>query len=278
MKRYKQFDSLMVHDFEVDEWSHPLHNHNHFELIFIAEGKGVHYLNAVASIYEKGHLFLLGPEDAHEFKVCQRSRFIYFKFTKLYLQSPHGPQLPEQWNRDIEQLLYSPERKKGNLLRSTSDSILIEQLLRMIVEEYRNKHIFNQKIIFQLFSVVMLILKRNSQVYHQPLTPQNGSGIAEEIMGYIEMNIYEPKKLTLKSLAEHFHYSPNYIGMLFKEKVGSTLRDYVSDYRFKLIEQRLKNSQSGMKQIASEFGFVDESHLHKFLKNKGGKSMTELRE
>ncbi|MEK6477442.1 AraC family transcriptional regulator [Catalinimonas sp. 4WD22] len=278
MKRYKQFDSLQVHDFEVDKWSHPLHNHNHFELIFIVSGKGTHHLNGVESTYAPGHLFLLGPEDAHKFKVVDRTRFIYFKFTKSYLHHHHDLPVPELWNRDLDQLLYSPERKKGNLLSSASDQTLIKSLLLIIVEEYHQKNVLNQKIIFQLFSVVMLIIKRNSQAYTLQKPAQPATGIAEEIMGYVEMNIYDPKKLTLKNLADHFHYSPNYIGMLFKEKVGTTLRDYVSHYRYKLIEQRLKYSQTGMKQIASEFGFVDESHLHKFIKSKAGKSMSELRE
>jgi len=278
MKRYKQFDSLMIDDFEVDKWEHPMHNHNHFELIFIIRGAGTHHLNGVESEYNTGHLFLLGPEDVHAFKLKQRSRFIYFKFTKQYFQHHGELPLPDLWHRDLEQLLYSPERKKGNLLSETSDQELVAQLLLIISEEFNRNKALSRKIIFQLFSVIILIVKRNSQGYALQQSSQPAAGIAEEIMGYIEMNIYEPEKLRLKNLADHFHYSPNYIGMLFKEKVGSTLRDYVSQYRYKLIEQRLKSSQTGMKQVAQEFGFVDESHLHKFIKSKAGKSMSELRE
>nr|WKN35726.1 AraC family transcriptional regulator [Tunicatimonas sp. TK19036] len=277
MRRYKQFDSLVIDDFEVEEWQHPLHNHNHFEIVFIAKGGGIHHLNQVQFTFRQGDLFLLGPEDEHRFEVQQRSRFIYFKFTRLYIT--HQPDLPtpNQWNRDVDQLLYNPERKKGNLLRSATDRLLVQELMQIIVQEYRRKKVLSQKIIFQLFSVVMLIIKRNGKAYEMPEAQREKSGIAEDIMEYIELNIYEPKKLTLKNLANHFHYSSNYIGLLFKEKVGTTLRDYVSDYRFKLVEQRLKHSHIGMKQLASEFGFVDESHLHKFMKNKAGKSLSEIR-
>lgn len=277
MKRYKQFESLVIDDFQVDSWQHPLHNHNHFELIFIADGCGTHHLNQVKSTYKKGHLFLLGPEDEHRFEVKKPSHFIYFKFTKLYITQPADVPLPNHWNRDVDQLLYLPERKKGNLLHSAPDRELVQQLMQIIVQEYRQKKVLNQKIIFQLFSVVMLIIRRNGQAYEFQPAPREKTGIAEEILEYIELNIYEPRKLTLKNLADQFHYSANYIGMLFKEKVGSSLRDYVSHYRLKLIEQRLKHSQIGMKQLASEFGFVDESHLRKFIKTKAGKSMREIR-
>ena len=268
MKRYKQFDSLVVADFEVDQWQHPLHNHNHFEIIFIGRGKGIHKLNGVEHLYGQGDLFLLGPEDEHEFQVKERSRFIYFKFTKLYIAGNTELPLPNQWNRDVDQLLASPERKKGNLLHSEEDRALAGELMEMIVAEYQGGKVLGQKIIYQLFSIIMLLLKRNRKAFEHTAALPEQAGIAEEIMEYIALNIYDPDKLKLKSLAEHFHYSPNYIGMLFKEKVGSTLRDYVGRYRFKLIEQRLQQGKLGMKQIAAEFGFVDESHLYKFIKSR----------
>lgn len=277
MKRYKQFDSLVIDDFQVEEWNHPLHNHNHFEIVFIRAGRGIHHLNQVASPYREGDLFLLGPEDEHRFEVRQRSRFTYFKFTRRYLT--HHPDLPvpNHWNRDVDRLLHHSERKKGNLLRSAADRQLVRALMPMIVHEYRSRPALHQKIIFQLFSVIMLIIKRNGKAYELPDTPRERSGIAEEIMEYIELNIYDPQKLTLKNLARQFHYSSNYIGLLFKEKVGSSLREYVSHYRYKLIEQRLTHSQISMKQLADEFGFVDESHLHKFVKNRSGKKLSEIR-
>lgn len=277
MKRYKQFESLKVSDFEVDEWKHPMHNHNHFEFIFIADGCGYHTLNDIKYKYKKGDLFLLGPEDAHQFEVKKRTHFTYFKFTKLYIT--HHPDLstPNHWNQQVDQLLYNPERKKGNLLCAPTDRLLVQELMQIIATEYHKKKVLNQQIIFQLFSVILLIIKRNRKAYHVPVTMQENSGIAEEILSYIDLNIYDPKKLTLKNLAEQFHYSPHYIGMLFKEKIGSTLRDYVSHYRYKLVEQRLKHSQIGVKQVASEFGFVDESHLHKFVKSKAGKSLSDIR-
>jgi AraC family transcriptional regulator, L-rhamnose operon regulatory protein RhaS len=277
VKRYKQFDSLVVDDFEVAEWQHPLHNHNHFEMIFIAGGKGNHHLNKVRTPYTEGDLFLLGPEDEHQFEVKSRSRFIYFKFTKLYITDHSEEPLPSQWNRDVDQLLYHPERKKGNLLRSQADRMLVKKLMEMIVAEYRQGNALNTKIIFQLFSVVILIIKRNGKAYENHSQVREFSGVAEAIMDYLDQHIYEAEKLSLKKVAEHFHYSPNYIGILFKEKIGSSFREYISGYRTKLIEQRLKHSQIQMKQIAAEFGFVDESHLNKFFKKHTGTTPTEYR-
>lgn len=179
----------------------------------------------------------------------------------------------------MDVLLYSPFRKKGNLLSNDKDRVLVAQLMHMIINEYIQNRLLHRKIIYQLFSVIILILKRNRSGWKPRARTSHRveSGIAEDLIEYVEFNIYEPHKLTLNALAAHFHYSSNYIGMLFKDKVGSSLRGYVSDFRLKLIEERLRDPHIGLKQIVSEFGLVDESHLHKFIKGKTGKTLMEVR-
>ncbi|UII25085.1 helix-turn-helix domain-containing protein [Fulvivirga maritima] len=267
MKRYTQFEELVMSDFEVDEWPHPRHNHNHFEIVYIAKGCGKHHLNDIDFCYKKGDLFLLGPDDEHEFEIKQSTRFIYFKFTKLYFNNYYELPLPGEWNKDVDHLLYYPERKKGSLLKLKEDKLLVHQLMEIMVSEYNSTRLLNHKIILQIFSVIILVLKRNSNACsHIAADKSEKTGMAQELIEYIELHIYNPGKLTLKAMAAHFNYSTNYIGMLFKEKVGSSLRDYVNNFRLQLISQRLEHGTVGMKQIAAEFGFVDESHLYKFIK------------
>lgn len=263
VKRYKQFDELVVDDFEVDTWNHPLHKHNHFELIFIDRGTGRHLLNQQEIPYQQGDLFLLGPEDEHEFEVTIRTRFMYFKFTKPYLSRRGDVHLPEHWDHQMEVLLYSPKRKGGTLLEPDTDQELIRQLMYAIVQEHHHKKYGSKQIIFQLFTTIILVIQRHFK--NRPLPEQ--SGITERLLEYVDMHIYNPSKLTLQQMAEHFHYSGHYIGPLFRDKVGCSLREYVRDYRYRLIQQRLQYGQVSVKQLASEFGFVDASHVYKFLRS-----------
>lgn len=273
MKRYKQFDKLIISDFEVDKWEHPLHNHNHYEIVFIAHGKGIHHLNKNRLVYKKGDLFMLGPEDEHFFDIQERTRFIYFKFTKLYLKKCAEVPVPQNWLLKVEGLLQNPERQNGNLLQDQDDRNQVEKVMQLMVHEYYSKNELKHKIIFQLFSILMMIIHRNNKLV-QRVDDKEHKGIASEFVEYIELNIYSPDKLSLKQMALHFNYSENYLGVLFKKEIGSTIREYVSEYRWKLIKSRLAQSHLGMKQIAFEFGFVDESHLHKFIKRKTGKSLS----
>lgn len=277
MKRYKQFNELIVSDFETDFWEHPLHNHNHFEIIYIAKGEGVHHLNKRLVSYKAGHLYLLGPEDEHEFIVFERTRFIYFKFTNFYLDTKDVDN-PSNWNRDVDLILNTKASSTGNILKYKKDRKLVEHLLGLIVSEYERNEVLSKKIIFQFFKGLVLIIKRNL-LKDSKLKPhiKRATNTTEELLEYIEVNIYNPKLLKQKEIANHFNLSPNYIGIFFKEKVGTSFKKYIQEYRFGLLQQRLKNGQSSTKQLALDFGFTDESHLHKFVKSYSGKRLVELK-
>jgi mannose-6-phosphate isomerase-like protein (cupin superfamily) len=91
IKRYKQFEPLIISDFEATEWQHPVHKHNHYELIYIKGGSGKHIINTVPVNYQAGDVFLLGPEEEHYFEVEQETRFVYLKFRDLYIYQEENP-------------------------------------------------------------------------------------------------------------------------------------------------------------------------------------------
>ncbi len=79
-------------------------------------------------------------------------------------------------------------------------------------------------------------------------------------------------------IANQFGISGTYLGSYFKEQCGETIQHFISNYKIRLIEHRLKFSDKRINEIAHEFGFADESHLNKFFKkHKQGLSLTGYR-
>ncbi|GGF29722.1 helix-turn-helix domain-containing protein [Echinicola rosea] len=272
MKRYKQFDDVIVQVFEAVKWEHPIHNHNHYEIIFIKHGKGSHHLNGRTLTYEMGDVFMLGPSDKHEFIIEEKTKFVYFKFTKRYINHPPAINVPETWNQLTNHVLKHPERKRASLLTNAADKNKISLLFELIVSEEAEND--DPSLIYQLLVSIMIILDRNLKSLTTESAPIDRP-IAEEILEYIDHHIREPSKLTLQHLADRFYFSPNYIGPWFKHNMGISLKDYVSQYRLKLILKLLHKGQLSYKQLTVEFGFVDESHLYKFIKNKTGKRLSD---
>ena len=277
MKRYTQFNRLIVDDFTTDVWTHPLHNHNHYEVIFIRSGSGIHHLNNSLVPYRAGHLYLLGPEDEHEFIIEEPTNFVYFKFTKLYFDTFDGEN-PAVWNQHIDKLLSKKWSRKRNLLKNKEDINIVDDLFKLIVEEYERNALLGKKLVNHHFKAILLVLNRNGPNCDKKQQRRADSDITEALLEYIELNIYDPKSVSQKEIARYFHYSPNYIGILFKKNIGTSLKKYIQDYRFNLLKQRLKHGHQSTKQLSLDFGFTDESHLHKFVKTQSGKSFISLKE
>ncbi|SHF10562.1 transcriptional regulator, AraC family [Fodinibius roseus] len=275
MKRYVQFEPFIIEDFETDHWDHPKHRHNHFEVILIMHGSGKHIVDEHEMDYTGGDLFLLRPEDSHEFNVDQTTRFIYFKFTQLYV-SNNNFQVPENWNREIDLLLRKSQVSHGSLIHSAEDIAMTRKLMEMISMEWQRSAKRYKETIFQLFSVILTLIKRNQSQPYEKFEGDDTSRI-ESILYYIECNIHDPDALSAAKIADEFYLSPNYIGSFFKRNMEVTLSDYISEYRYKLIEQRLRYSQDSISEIAMDFGFFDASHLNKFFKKHFGDSPSDYR-
>lgn len=127
---------------------------------------------------------------------------------------------------------------------------------------------------YQILSIFGLI-KESLQQQNIKIT---GSGIDnDQIISYIHQNIYKPKLVQIKTIAEHFNISQSYFGTYFKRNFSISYREYCNKLRTQLIEKRILNKHLSMKQIAYEFGFTDESHLSNYFKKQRNMNPSEMK-
>jgi len=260
-KRYKQFQPIVVADFEVDTWNHPLHKHNHYELIYIKRGSGTHVINKVSVDYHQGNLFLLGPEEEHYFEIKERTRFIYLKFTDLYIkQAEKGG-----FNAGLQHLEYLIKSRETHLsaFNITGDDQTTACNIFDVILSLKNDMLRNEQLIWmQLFTMAHLLQRNMPEIddtFHR-------SKDMQAVFCYIHKHIYYPDKLRAEVMASHFKLTKDYIGPYFKRNTGLTLKNYINTYRINLIRQRVNSGNYRLKQIAAEFGLTDESHVSKLLK------------
>lgn len=61
--------------------------------------------------------------------------------------------------------------------------------------------------------------------------------------------------MTLKELADHFSFSPNYLGALFKEETGTNFSEYVTAARMEKAGQLLQNPAVKIYEVAEQVGY-----------------------
>lgn len=274
MKRYILHTSFNIYHFEALQWEHSVHKHTYFEIIFILKGQGRHNLNGNSFDYSDGDVFLVGPEDFHDFDIHSLTEFCFIRFNESFLkQQAHDG---NTWQQIVETLLYTSSQSRGSIVHDLVEKQKLHHLLQVLESEYQNPESSYFEIIRDnLMRSMMMILARN-------LLGQNTASIApndsvEAILRYIKQHIYQPDFLTIEHLAEVFHYSPAYISIFFKRHTGEPLKQYITKLKMSLIEARLQFSQHTLTEIADEFGFTDESHFCKQFRKYTGNTPTAFR-
>lgn len=261
-KRYKQFQPLVMSDFEVNHWHHPVHKHNHYELIYVKHGLGKHFINSLTVDYEPGDVFLLGPEEAHYFEIEEATRFVYLKFTDFYIHRDAATS--DSGMQHLEYLIKSRETHTCGFKLSSNDQAITSAIFDVMLS-MKDNMLRNEPLIWLQVLTLAHILQRN-----MPEIKANEfrSKDLQAVFCYIHKYIYQPEYLKAAVMAVHFNLSKDYIGPYFKRNTGLTLRNYISDYRNNLIKNRLNSRNFSLKQIAVEFGLTDESHVSKLLRYK----------
>lgn len=265
MKRFIQHEALFVRHFETEKWPFPLHNHDHFELVFIHSGKGVHVHNQVEQCYSGRSLFLLAPQDAHIFDIEDRTKFSVLKFNNLYLEGVSNEKTSSAWRKLVDHLLAIGATYDTFLVKSKQDLEKIDQLMTLIVLEWEANSRAGNEVMFHLIRAVFSILKRNA-IGNIITKPSSNGDLVISIIEFIHAHIHQPETLKLNVLALHFNFSPNYLSSLFKRQVKVSIKQYIDDYKYKLIETQLNSGGKIKKEISNDFGFNDLSHFLKFLK------------
>ncbi|MDF2192083.1 AraC family transcriptional regulator [Paraflavitalea sp. CAU 1676] len=259
MKRYHQYQPLLVSDFEADQWQHPEHNHNHYELIYIKKGRGAHVINQLSQRYQAGSIFLLGPDDEHYFDISSPTRFIYLKFTDPYRYKEISG-TGRNWQH-LEYLIKSRETHLAGYQLSAEDRRIAGHLFDTVATMKHDTTHNEQLIWLQLLAIATILQRNMPELKELPGRSQD----MQAMYCYLHKNIYSPEQLRAPAIAAQFNMTADYVGPYFKRNTGTTLRDYIQDYRKALINQRLASKQYSLKEIAAEFGLTDESHVKKLV-------------
>lgn len=98
--------------------------------------------------------------------------------------------------------------------------------------------------------------------------------LAADIVAYLKENL--DRKLLLSDIAEHFAYSPSSIKRIFKNEMGCSITNYLTDLRIRTAEELLKQ-KGRISEIAEATGFDTVNYFSSVFKLKTGMTPSEFR-
>ncbi|MDN3707218.1 AraC family transcriptional regulator [Myroides ceti] len=272
MARENMYQSLEVFYEKVKECPLRDRQFNFFELVYVVSGTGYYTVNGNTFSYQSGDLFLLTPKDCHEFDLEGICEFMVVRFGENYIRE-------YQWKSidHIECLLYYASHLSGSLLVTNDDKQMVHSLMLHLQQTINHTSVYAEDLILHLVNAVIVIAARNiAAVKPKNLLP-NADIRLLQILDYIQQHIRKPELLKIAEIAKKFGLSSTYLGSYFRKQCNESIQQYISSYRIRLIEHRLRFSDKRVHEIADEFGFADESHINKFFKRHTGMSLKQYR-
>lgn len=254
-----------IHLFTVErtEWIYPIHRHNHYELVFVEQGNGIHHINDLTEPFQKGDILFIQPNDAHFYTLKSKTIFTYVKFLTA-IQNNHTIINRLEMIKDEKAYRYAPYH---NCVTDTKDASQMFILLKLMKQEYQINPNDEHHNLLYLLQVMLNIIYRN--VHNKPAyTPNINSQKIADILAFLRSSVYESKKVTLSQVAAMFSLSPNYINNLIKKNTELTIHQHLTKYKMETAETLLLHSDKNINEIAHLLGYTDASHFSNTFKKE----------
>ncbi|WP_105614291.1 response regulator [Vallitalea okinawensis] len=118
------------------------------------------------------------------------------------------------------------------------------------------------------------IIYAASRYYTETKNNKNNKIIAN-IKHYINENYMND--ITVKEIASHFYYTPNYLNTLFKKEIGQSIPDYITEFRVNKAKLLLESSNLKIYEVIESVGYRRASHFNSIFKRYTGFTPSEFR-
>lgn len=258
-----------------------MHSHEFYEIAYVVQGCGIHYANGVSSLIKEGDFIFVSPGIEHctisskdetvpRIRVCNClfvpeyfnpaiNCFLASKFTCatrfndiLSCDSPFCLLMHDTQNSPIKSTILSMKHEM-DLQENSIDAIINNHLNTFLIEAGR---IYDAQ--FNLDSI------------HNHPNP-----VIQDLISYIKANL--DLQLTLNMLAEHVHFSPEYLSRYFKKHTGKNISSFISELRIEKAQELLCHTSYPISEIGYLCGYSSTSNFRKCFSKATGSSPHSFR-
>ena len=99
---------------------------------------------------------------------------------------------------------------------------------------------------------------------------QDFDPLTENIKNYIRENL--TYGFSMEELADTFNYTPKYLGIIFKQRTGKTIKEYCNYLKVEQAKSLLVDTDTSIESIASQVGFNSVTYFDKIFHKTAGLS------
>lgn len=242
-----------------------MHNHAHYEILYIFKGERTLYIEKEKYLLNKNAIAVLPPYLLHR-TTCSPddipSKF-HIGFTKDFVDK-----IVKTLDIDVLSVFSS-----GKYVISVDDktSETIKNMMEKMLECNDEKDVYNEQIFLLMLCELLTILSKanpKDQGYVE-------NALMDKMIEYVETNFAE--EITLDILAKHFYISKYEISRMFTKNTGISFVKYLTRVRIEYSKHLLSKTELSITRIADLAGFQSPSNFTRVFSSKIGMSPSQYR-
>ncbi|WP_240697249.1 AraC family transcriptional regulator [Sporolactobacillus sp. Y61] len=264
---------ISIENLHQTEMIHP-HTHAFSEVIYFAEGRGIHNYNGSISDVARGDVFIIQPGKVHAYRVQSQG------FLRVCRIMFHQKLLSREWSSlnhatpfidpyFIDPHYSSNESFPSHISLNPEEQIEFTVLIDRMMAEYNQKPWAYHCMVRMLLTEMFLYLGRWSEKKGKE---NHSAGNTKNIIKDLTLFIRQHYKLnlTLGQIAEMCGMSQSAFTARFKKVTGRTFIDYRNRIRINAAKDILGTSDKKIIEVAHDVGFDDISHFNRTFKKCAG--------
>ncbi|TDW20051.1 AraC-like DNA-binding protein [Breznakia blatticola] len=249
----------ITHAQRGSDWHSVKHVHDFTEIFFVVNGKGRFLIDNESFSTYSDDVVIISSKIPHTESPMENEDFEYIVLgvEGLELQDHNG-------NKLVRQVFN---------LNSEHDKMMF--YLNVLLQEVELKNERYEAICHNILEVLIFLIIRSNdkQLSYRSIT--KGMKECEIIENYIKANYH--KNITLDDLSELTYLSKFYISHAFKRYKGISPISYLIQTRIQHAKKLLESTNKSMAQIATDVGFVSQSHFSQTFKQETNHTPFEYR-
>ena len=244
------------------------HVHNYIEMNYVWSGVCRQRIHGEEILCKKGDICIMDTQAVHSIATAYEDDIIInILMRKEYFESAFLTRMAKQGvlSEFLMNAVTKAHNNKHYLKFESHNNPEIQKIMDEILCEYYTRDIGYREIIDSYMIVLFTELLRTYRDYQKERHKQ----IATEDVGILDMLRYIEKNYrncTLKSTADYFGFSPQYMTMLLKEKTGKSFVTHLQEQKFNKAKALLRNTDLPVSEIISCCGYHNLNYFYRKFK------------
>jgi AraC-like DNA-binding protein len=247
----------------------PAFGESQFVVIFITAGNGSLLIDLEKTAVAGNHLLIVKPGDFHKLRLSGGLKGFQMSFMPSFFDaSDHGA---EPLYDSVYQVF-----AETRLIAIEGDALVdMQDIMEIMLKEFTRHNLYRSQVLKRYFKVFLIHLSEQFKTLAEATRQPRNNEILYNFMSLVE-KYFRAKKM-VADYADMLAVTPNYLNEVIKKLTGISAGCHIRKRIALEAKRQAVYSNTCMKSIAYDLGFLDLAHFSKFFKNTTGINFSDFK-